>query len=85
MAPTVAQLKRKAVQAHNAGENWQTFFDSVRDEIRAIEPYNLRRYRKLVLDIHRLWLCGDGKRGCGDWWADDRQQACELSAARRNA
>ncbi len=75
MASAIDQLKREAVQAHNAGGEWRAFWHRVGDRVRAVHPLNRSKLRRLCRDLRMIMLCGDGKAGSGDWWLDDAQNS----------
>ena len=74
---TQAELERAAVEAHNRGEAWASFWARVGDEVRRAEPWNAQRYRRLFHKLLALLTSGDddGTYPPGDdapWETDDR-------------
>ncbi len=71
-------LERAALAAHRAGESWNSFWQRIGDQVRAIEPYNRPRFRRLHNRLAHLVLTGDesGMYPPGDpdslpWLGDD--------------
>ena len=75
----VKHLERAALVAHARGEQWATYWTAHADAIRAVEPYDRGRYRRLVNRLLSLVVSGDtaGQTAVGDddavpWELDDQ-------------
>jgi hypothetical protein len=71
-------LERLALDAHDRGVRWSDFWREHGDQVRAAEPYNLQRFRRLVCRLLALVVSGDtdGQQAVGDdapWEADDAE------------
>ncbi len=71
-------LETKAIAGHTKGQSWETFWQLHGDQVKAAEPYNNQRFRRLVRKLSHLLLCGEasGQFGVGDgdpepWVRDD--------------
>jgi hypothetical protein len=70
----VNQLEHAAIDAHRRGIGWSDFWTEHADAIRAAEPYNASRYRRLVAKLLHLVASGDesGMEPAGaPWLLDD--------------
>ena len=82
------QLERLAIDAHTRGDTWTAWWPSVAEQVRAAEPWNRGRYRRLVGRLLALVASGDvdGQRPVGadlePWEADDAKPADTGTAAR---
>lgn len=79
MVNMTKQLERRAVEAHRRGESWAIFWGRHGDDVRAVEPYNRGRFRRLVDRLLALVVSGDtdGQQPIGDddamaWERDDQ-------------
>jgi len=76
----VKQLESAAVRAHDRGVCFTEFYETHKDDIRAAEPYDRRRFARLYHRLLHLCIAGnlDGAVPVGDndtmpWEADDAQ------------
>lgn len=53
------RLEKAAVEAHQAGTRWSTFWEQHRHEVGTLEPYDRRAYHRLVRRLSYLVSCGD--------------------------
>lgn len=79
MVNMTKQLERRAVEVHRRGEQWAVFWEQHGDDVRAVEPYNRGRFRRLVDRLLALVCSGDcdGVEPIGDddampWERDDQ-------------
>lgn len=84
------QLERFAVHAFEHGESWNTFWDKHAAAIKAAEPYDAGRYRRLYQRLLHLLTCGDtnGMMPVADddatpWEADDAEQTADVGTQAR--
>ena len=56
---TQDELERAAVAAFARGDTWTQFFADMGPSIRALEPFNARRYRRLTDHLLCLIVAGD--------------------------
>lgn len=71
---SIKQLERVALAAHQRGESWVGLWPSIADDVRQCEPYDRRRYHRLVAKLMSLCLSGDEGPKPYDslpWLADD--------------
>ncbi len=83
------QLETAAIDAHQAGDDWATFWHRYGPHAIALEPHDRQRFRRLVRTLSHLLTCGDvaGMTAVGDaapWEADD-EPAYPASDDRTNA
>ncbi len=71
----VKHLERAALAAHARAEQWATFWAAHADAIRAVEPYDYGRYRRLVNRLLSLVVSGDT---AGQTAVDDDTMPWEL-------
>jgi hypothetical protein len=55
----VKELERLAIDAHHRGETWAAFWNQHGNEVKAAEPYNRQRLRRLVNRLLSLVVSGD--------------------------
>lgn len=53
------ELEAAAVEAHNRGEPWASFWQRVEGEVRRAEPWDRRKYQRLFHKLLALHVAGD--------------------------
>ena len=59
MRKELRRLERAAVEAHQVGTQWSTFWETHRHEVGILEPWDRRAYHRLVERLSYLVSCGD--------------------------
>jgi len=79
---TPKTLERRALKAHAAGQDWDTFWTTHGDHVRQAEPFDLDRFHKLERRLHRFVQSGNGDFWCeGEPWLEDDRQHKEMAEA----
>jgi hypothetical protein len=67
---TTQHLERLALAAHAAGKTWAEFWQQHGADVAAAEPWDRRRYHRLVRRLLALVVSGDtdGQEPVGDGW-----------------
>jgi hypothetical protein len=74
-------LEQAAIKAFNVGTSWATFWAQHAQEVKAAEPYNVRRFHSLYMRLLSLVTSGNdnGTRSIGEdtepWERDDQEQS----------
>jgi hypothetical protein len=83
MSRAIQALERAALNAHARGRSWATFWPAVAEQVRQAEPWNRRRYGRLVRRLLYLLTGGEeggyepvGQGGTMPWELDDKEAAC---------
>jgi hypothetical protein len=84
----IQQLERRALDAYRAGQTWAQFWAEHAGAIGRAEPYDARRYHRLVRRLLALIVAGneDGAEPMGDglqpWERDDARPSDTQTTAR---
>jgi hypothetical protein len=80
MSNPTKHLERAAIRHHARGQLWDQFWTEHGDQVRQAEPYNAKRYHRLVRRLVGLVAAGDlnGSEPVGTGWP--RPEPWELDA-----